>query len=119
MFILVYIALLALIYTPILAQKASPSTQIPSSRCGHACNYLPSLTTLVIHGGKTDPNSVYSYSSAPNVGSILFLALNSTFFANFAPFIEVKSSPRPALVWHTISPFAHSGGTLANPVLWW
>lgn len=66
---------------------------------------------MVIHGGKTDPDSVYSYSSAPNVGSTLFLALNSTFFASSASFIEVESPPGPALVWHTISPFAHSGGT--------
>lgn len=81
------------------------------SRWGHVCNYLPSPPTLVIHGGKADPDSVYSYSSAPNVGSTLFLALNSTFFANSAPFIEVKSPPGPALVWHTISPFAHLDGT--------
>ncbi|KAE8538835.1 hypothetical protein D1P53_005200 [Cryptococcus gattii VGV] len=113
MLIPLYIAVLPLIYTPILAQtQASPSTQIPSSsRWGHACNYLPSPPTLVIHGGKTDPDSIYSYSSASNVGSTLFLALNSTFFANSAPFIEVESPPGPALVWHTISPFAHSDGT--------
>lgn len=129
MLIPVYLAALLLIYTPFLARtQALPSTQIPSRYSRYRYSFGSYLIDLPADGGtplaispllllwlsmvgKIDPDSVYSYSSAPNVGSTLFLPLNSTFIAQSAPFTEVKSPSGPALAWHTLSQFAYSDGT--------
>ncbi|WVO12632.1 hypothetical protein L204_100237 [Cryptococcus depauperatus] len=93
-----------------LAAAVDKTTSI-SSRWGHASTYIPSPPTLIIHGGKTDPTSLYTYSSAPNTASTIIIPLNSAFTTSAPPFTELDSPAGPTEAWHTISPVSRSDTT--------
>jgi hypothetical protein len=66
---------------------------------------------LFVHGGKTDQNNSYSYSSAPTNADLLFLSLSSSFDVSSPPWqlVNSSSSQGPAVAWHTLSAFNTSG----------
>lgn len=82
----------------------SPSTGygIDENSWGHASVYIPSPPSLLIQGGKTDPSSSSTYTSASNTGDTILLPLNSPFTASSTPF-SLLSTEGPTYAWHTIS----------------
>ncbi|KAK4684239.1 hypothetical protein P7C73_g5954, partial [Tremellales sp. Uapishka_1] len=73
-------------------------------RWGHAAVFLPSPPTLLIQGGKTDPSSSYTYSSAPNVNDVILLPLNGSFETSSPPLsLLPASTSAPSYAWHCLS----------------
>lgn len=66
---------------------------------------------LFLHGGKTDQDNAYSYTSAPTSDDLLYLPLSATFSASSPPWHLISSSSNsstptgPTLAWHTLSAF--------------
>ncbi|WVQ83111.1 hypothetical protein IAT38_005249 [Cryptococcus sp. DSM 104549] len=97
----------SLLATAVYGQTSSTVTP----RWGHAAAYLPSPPTLIIQGGKTDPSSLYTYSSSPNTDCTVILPLTSSFAAFSAPLTELSTPDAPTAAWHTLSPVFQSGDT--------
>ncbi|PPQ70637.1 hypothetical protein CVT24_000680 [Panaeolus cyanescens] len=81
----------------------------PAGRWGQAV--FTAQNGLFVHGGKVDQYNQFSYTAAPTVNDMLYLALNLPFPVISPPWQLVdgagidSSSQSPALSWHTISPF--------------
>ncbi|WRT67837.1 uncharacterized protein IL334_004811 [Kwoniella shivajii] len=103
------IAILVVLSTAQISQAMDTSTVI--SRWGHAAAYIPSPPTLVIQGGKTDPSSLYTYSSSPNTGETLLLPLDSGFASSYAPITSLETPSAPTSAWHTLSALSSSDGS--------
>ncbi|ORY28477.1 hypothetical protein BCR39DRAFT_588706 [Naematelia encephala] len=101
--------LVALLSAVEIVRADESYTMIP--RWGHASTYLPSNHTLLIQGGKTDPTSLYTYTSAPNSPDVILLDLSSS-FDNSSPPWTLSSNPGPTDAWHTISMTSNSSGLL-------
>lgn len=65
-------------------------------------------TTVVVHGGKTDPNHEYSYSSAPNTPQLMSLDLASSFNLDSPPWQTLSATSSPALAFHTITAYSQT-----------
>jgi hypothetical protein len=61
---------------------------------------------LLIHGGKTDPDNSYSYTSAPNTAQLLSLDLSASFSVDSPPWTDVHAPNGPALAFHTITSYS-------------
>ncbi|KAL7423064.1 hypothetical protein Q5752_002363 [Cryptotrichosporon argae] len=93
--------------TTLLVAYASPAAAYTMiSRWGHAATYLASPPALLIQGGKTDPSSTYSYSSAPNTADTLYLPLSSNITSSTPAFTSLASGP--SYTWHCLSPLSAS-----------
>lgn len=71
------------------------------SRWGHRAAYIESSQTLIIHGGKSDPTSSYSYTSAPNTGETLSLELSKDGSVANVDWTVIRSDG-PTVAWHTL-----------------
>ncbi|KAF8606625.1 hypothetical protein BDV93DRAFT_350587 [Ceratobasidium sp. AG-I] len=111
-----------------LVVLAPVSAYTPLARWGQASTIIGQ--TLYVHGGKTDPSNMYSYSGAPNTNDLLSLDLSSSFAVSDAPWKYVdgssvmSSSQGPAVAFHSLTAFdsrtmlmfgGDGGSTIASP----
>ena len=75
-------------------------------RWGHSSTVVSSPPTLIIQGGKTDPSSSYTYSSAPNTADTIILPLSSGFTTSSPPFSLLNATTAPISAWHTLTPLS-------------
>ena len=83
----------------IIASRSAESIFV--CRWGHRAAYIESSQTLIVHGGKSDPTSSYSYTSAPNTGETLSLDL-STNSSTVSVAWKVIRKDGPTVAWHTL-----------------
>ncbi|CAE6450433.1 unnamed protein product [Rhizoctonia solani] len=85
------------------------SAYTPEARWGQATTIIGS--TLYVHGGKTDPYNMYSYSSAPSTNDLLSLDLSSSFAISDPPWTYVSGSSTssasqgPSVAFHSLTAF--------------
>lgn len=67
---------------------------------------------LIIHGGKTNGDGGYTFTSGINTGEILMLDLTSTFAANSPPWLSINASSTstasPSVAFHSLFPLDQS-----------
>jgi hypothetical protein len=109
----------AALLAPLTAVSVDPRCVVPTSplfdsphsrlvrRWGHRAAFIDSSQTLIIHGGKSDPTSSYSYTSAPNTGETLYLDLSQD-TSSTEPKWTVIRDDGPTVAWHTLD-FLESG----------
>ncbi|KAG9048081.1 hypothetical protein FS837_000787 [Tulasnella sp. UAMH 9824] len=89
---------------------ASAQQFAPSSRWGQASTVTG--TTLLVQGGKVDPDNSYSYTAAPNTNDLFALDLSQPFDCANPPWSYLSgsqdpaSSQGPAIAFHTLSAYS-------------
>ncbi|PVG04485.1 galactose oxidase [Serendipita vermifera] len=96
--------LLALLTLVLFVALTYGQGTLPESRWGQAATVIGNI--LLIHGGKTDPDNSYSYTSAPNTAQLLSLDLSTSFSLDSPPWTTVYAPNTPALAFHTITSYS-------------
>ncbi|KAJ9104935.1 hypothetical protein QFC19_003730 [Naganishia cerealis] len=82
-----------------------PAVHAIDARWGHRSAYLSDSQTLLVHGGKIDPDGAYTYSSAPNTGETVMLDCSSaweTAAASSQWYEGTGHQQGPEVTWHTM-----------------
>ncbi|KAG8944413.1 hypothetical protein FRC04_001993 [Tulasnella sp. 424] len=94
----------------LLAIDAATAQSVPSARWGQASTVVG--TTLLVQGGKVDPDNSYSYTAAPNTNDLFALDLSHPFNCSDPPWAYLSGSQNPAtsqgpaIAFHTLSAYS-------------
>lgn len=82
-----------------------------TSSWGHASVYLPQPPSLLIQGGRVDPDNAYSYGSAPTSPDTILLPLSNPFPASAPPYTLLSpDTSAPAQTWHCLANLGQVNG---------